>query len=117
MAGGRSTASDLDSSHLNGLSDPTDLPALRAALAAEDPEGRLVPLGLDRVAVGTEVVATVADAVAEQLARTGGPGAGPVVVLVDATPILRAGADLKALVESQLTARFSGERSVRRVVL
>ena len=81
MAGSRSTMSGLDSSHLNGLSDPTDLPALRAALAAEDPEGRLVPLGLDRVAVGPEVVGTVADAVVEQLARTGRPGTGPVVVL------------------------------------
>jgi glycerol-1-phosphate dehydrogenase [NAD(P)+] len=117
MAGGRSTASDLDSSHLNGLSDPTDLPALRAALAAEDPEGRLVPLGLDRVAVGAEVVGTVADAVVEQLTRAGRPGTGPVVVLVDATPIFRAGEDLKALVEAQLTSRFAGERTVRRVVL
>jgi len=109
--------SGLDSSHLNGLSDPTDLPALRAALAAEDPGGRLVPLGLDRVTVGADVVGTVADAVVEQLARTGRPGTGPIVVLVDATPILRAGADLKALVEAQLTARLAGERTVRRVVL
>jgi glycerol-1-phosphate dehydrogenase [NAD(P)+] len=109
--------SGLDSSHLNGLSDPTDLPALRSALAAEDPEGRLVPLGLDRVALGPEVVDTVGDAVAEQLARAGRTGDGDIVVLVDATPIQRAGADLKSLVEAQLVDRFTGEHAVRRVVL
>ena len=109
--------SGLDSSHLNGLSDPTDLPSLRSALAAEDPEGRLVPLGLDRVALGPEVVDTVADAVAGQLARAGRTGDGDIVVLVDATPIQRAGADLKSLVEAQLVDRFTGEHAVRRVVL
>ena len=33
---------------LTALSDPTDLPALRTALAAADPQGRLVPLDLHR---------------------------------------------------------------------
>src|SRR6185312_1028576 len=94
MSGGRSTVSGLDSSHLNGLSDPTDLPSLRSALAAE-------------------VVDTVADAVAEQLARAGRTGDGDIVVLVDATPIQRAGADLKSLVEAQLADRFGGGYAVR----
>src|SRR4029079_12862378 len=95
MSGGRSTVSGLDSSHLNGLSDPTDLPALRSALAAEDPEGRLVPLGLDRVALGPEVVDTVGDAVAEQLARAGRTGDGDLGVLLGGTPIPTAGAGLQ----------------------
>ena len=34
------------SSPLTALSDPTDLPALREALAAEDPDGRCVPICL-----------------------------------------------------------------------
>ena len=39
------------------------------------------------------------------------------MVLVDATPIERAGADLKALVADRLTARFGDEREVRTTVL
>jgi glycerol-1-phosphate dehydrogenase [NAD(P)+] len=38
-------------------------------------------------------------------------------VLVDATPIQRAGADVKALVVDRLTARFGGEHEVRTTVL
>ena len=106
-------------SPLAALPDPTDLPALRAALAAEDPQRRLVPLDLHRIALGPEVVGTVADAVTEQRVERAGQvdRARPIVLLVDATPIGRAGADLKALVEDQLVARFGTERPVRRVVL
>jgi glycerol-1-phosphate dehydrogenase [NAD(P)+] len=105
----------LISSSLAALSDPTDLPALRDALAAGDPEGRLVSLDLQRIVIGPDAVGAVADVVAERLA--GRHDAAPVVVLVDATTILRAGRDLKALVGEQLETRFAGERSVRRAVL
>ena len=104
-------------SPLAALPDPTDLAALREALSAEDPDHRLVPLDLDRVVIGPHAVDAVADVVAAQLARTERPDSGPVVVLVDTTPIQRTGTDLKALVEDQLRARFAGEREVRRVVL
>ena len=100
-------------SALSTLSDPTDLTALRTALDAEDPERRLVPLGLGQVVIGADAVDTVVDTVAAELRRAGRPTTGPVVMLVDATPIARAAADLKALVEDMLAARFE----VRRVVL
>ncbi len=56
---------------------------------------------LDAIVVGLDAVDAVPVAVAAQLARTAEAGrrtGGPVVVLVEATPIERAGADLKALV-------------------
>jgi glycerol-1-phosphate dehydrogenase [NAD(P)+] len=102
-------------SRFAAVSDPTDLPALRDALAVADPQQRLVPLDLHRVVLGPDAVDAVAGAVAEQIERR--PAAGPVVVLVDATPIERAGEDVKALVEGQLAERFAGERPVRRAVL
>jgi glycerol-1-phosphate dehydrogenase [NAD(P)+] len=105
----------LISSRLAALPDPTDLPALRDALAAEDPEGLLVPLDLQRIVIGPDAVGAVAGAVAERLA--GRPDAAAIVLLADATTILRAGRDLKALVGEQLADRFAGEREVRRVVL
>lgn len=101
------------SSALNELSDPTDLPALRKALAAEDPDHRLVPLDLHRIAVAADAVTSVADTVADEIVRADRPTDGPVAVLMDATPIGRAGDDLKVLVQAQLAARFA----VRPVVL
>jgi glycerol-1-phosphate dehydrogenase [NAD(P)+] len=95
------------------LPDPADLPALRAALAAEDPEGRLHPVGLHRVVVDADAVHELADVVADELERAGRPADGPVVVLGDATTIERDGDDLKALVGELLGTRFA----VRPVVL
>jgi glycerol-1-phosphate dehydrogenase [NAD(P)+] len=104
-------------SALTALPDPTVLPALREALATEDPDRRLVPLDLDRIVIGPDAVDSVADVVAEQLGRTGRSDPGPIVVLVDATRIERAGVDLKALVEELLAGRFGTERDVRQAVL
>ncbi len=95
------------------LPDPTDLPALRTALAAEDPEERLHPVGLHRVVVDANAVHELADVVADELGRAGRPADGPVVVLGDATTIERDGDDLKALVHELLGKRFA----VRPVVL
>jgi glycerol-1-phosphate dehydrogenase [NAD(P)+] len=100
--------------------DPTDIPTLRATLTATDPDARLLPVHLDAIVVGLDAVDAVPDAVAAQLDRAADAGRktdGPVVVLVDATPIERAGADLKALVADRLTARFGDEREVRTTVL
>ena len=83
-------------SALADMADSTDLPALRAALRADDPQGRLEPLELDRIVIDGDVIAGLADTVAREQARAGRKGG--VVVLVDATPIDRAGDDLKALV-------------------
>ena len=99
---------------------PTDVPTLRAVLTAADPQARLLPVHLDTIVVGPDAVDAVPDAVAAQLDRTAAAGRttdGPVVVLVDATPIERAGADVKALVADRLAARFEAEREVRTTVL
>ena len=91
---------------LAGLDD------VQAMVAAEDPDGRLVPCELAGLVIGPGVLARVVDEVAglvppdcKQPAR--------VVLLVDATPIHREGTDVKAVVEHDLAGRFD----VRRVVL
>lgn len=89
------------------LPDPSDLPALRAALDAEDPRRRLLPLGLHRMIIDADAVTTVADVVAGELERAGRGADGPVVVLTDTTPFTRDGEDLVAQVCDLLATRFA----------
>jgi glycerol-1-phosphate dehydrogenase [NAD(P)+] len=101
-------------------SDPTAIPALRSTFTAVDPEGRLLPVHLDTLVVGPDAVDAVPDAVVAQLARAAAAGRatdGPVVVLVDAVRIERAGSDLKTQVVDRLAARFGDERRVTTAVL
>jgi glycerol-1-phosphate dehydrogenase [NAD(P)+] len=93
--------------------DPTDLSALRTALAADDPDGRLGPVGLHRIVVARDALDALVDTVAEEQARAGG-GRDTVVVLVDATPITRDGDDLKTRVHDALATRFPVETVVLR---
>lgn len=104
---GRQTLDDL-----TALSDPTDLPALREALAVQDGDDRLLPLDLQRIVIAPDALGTLADTVAEQQTRAG--RTGTVVVLVDATPIARAGENLKTLVHDALAARFPTRTTVLR---
>src|SRR5919202_2105045 len=86
--------------------DPTDLEALREALAASDPDGRLAPIGMSRIEIGPEALNLLPEAVSE-LTR------GKRVVLVaDATPMFRNGEDLKELAAQLLGESFELERSV-----
>lgn len=101
-------------SALAALPDLTDLPALRVALGAADPDDRLVPLDLRRIVVADDAALGVADAVDAEIARTGAPAGGPVVVLVDATPVERAGTRLKELVTELLGTRFATRTAVVR---
>lgn len=84
------------------LPDPTDLDALRARLhdgdGIETPGRR--PIGLGRVRIGADAL----DHLAEDVAQVRRDGA--VVVVMDTTPMRRAGADLKARVVADLEARF-----------
>ncbi len=79
------------------LPDPTDLDGLRRRLAGGD---RRHPIGLGRVRIGSNALAALPDDVAA-VRR-----AGEVVVVVDETPMRRAGGDLKAAVVATLEARF-----------
>lgn len=90
------------------LTDPSNLEALRLALAARDPEGRLSPLGILRIEISETAHLHVADAVREALAKSGSAASpAKVVILTDTTPIQRNGEVLSALVERQLMQGFA----------
>ena len=81
------------------LPDPTDLDGLRRRLAEGD-TGRRRPIGMDRIRIGANALEALPDDVAA-VRRD-----GPVVIVVDETPMTRAGTDLKAAVMTALEARF-----------
>ncbi len=86
----------------------TGLDDVRAVLAAEDPHGRLMPCGLQRLIVGPGVLDELPAAVAACAS-----GAAVIALIVDETPIMRQGQDVKALAEDLLRR----DAVVRRVVL
>jgi glycerol-1-phosphate dehydrogenase [NAD(P)+] len=86
-----------------------DLAALRARLAGAPDADRLQPLGLGRIVAGPDALLSLRDAVGELL--DGDPG--PVALLVDATPMRREEADLKATVRGLLESGLE----VRQVVV
>jgi glycerol-1-phosphate dehydrogenase [NAD(P)+] len=90
--------------------DPTDLDGLAAMIRAADPEGRLHPIGMHAIRIGEDAL----DAVPGLVATLGRPG--PVVVLVDSTPMRRGPDDLKARVADNLAAAF-GTAEVRLAVI
>ena len=86
--------------------DPTDLDALREALAASDTEGRLNPIEMSRVEIGPEALDVLTKAVSE-LTR-----GHEVVLVADATPTFRNGEDLKERIACILGESFELERAV-----
>lgn len=91
------------------VADPTDLDTLRAVIAAAPEPERLVPLGIRALAIGPTATSEVVAQVAASLRPTAAEPAS-VLLLVDATPILRDGEDLKALVQRALAARYRVQR-------
>jgi glycerol-1-phosphate dehydrogenase [NAD(P)+] len=96
-----------------------DLTALRERLASAPDAARLQPLGLGRVIAGPDALGELALALVELRASASagtdspaGP-AGPIALLVDATPMLRGDVDLKPAVHELLAA----EAEVREVVV
>jgi glycerol-1-phosphate dehydrogenase [NAD(P)+] len=89
------------------LPDPTDLGDLRRRLA-DDPTGRRRPIGLGTIRIGPDALAHLADEVAA-VRRD-----GPVVLVVDETPMRRADRDLKADVAAILATRFPTRTAVMR---
>jgi glycerol-1-phosphate dehydrogenase [NAD(P)+] len=92
--------------------DPTDLAALREALARSDPEGKLAPIGMRRIEIGSDALAVLPEVVSE-LTREGRE-TPRVVLATDATPMRRKGGDPKAEAERLLAGR---RFEVRRAVL
>lgn len=81
------------------LPDPTDLDGLRRRLA-DDPTGRRHPIGLGAVRIALDALDHLVTDVAT-VRRD-----GPVVVVMDATPMRRAGRDLKIEVHARLSSTF-----------
>jgi len=92
--------------HDLAAADPTDLDAMREALAASDPEGKLRPIEMKRIEIGAHAVDLLPE-VASELARS-----ERVVLVADATPILRDGEDLKERIEHALSEGFEPVRAV-----
>jgi glycerol-1-phosphate dehydrogenase [NAD(P)+] len=90
--------------------DPTDLTGLREALGLADPEGKLAPIGMGRIEIGADALSLLPEVVSN-LAR-GGREAPRVVLAMDATPMRRAGGDLKAEAERLLAGRFEVRRAM-----
>lgn len=89
------------------LPDPTDLDGLRRRLA-DDPTGRRRSIGLGTVRIGPDALRHLVDDVAS-VRRD-----GPVVVVVDETPICRADRDVKADVVAMLGERFTTTTAILR---
>jgi glycerol-1-phosphate dehydrogenase [NAD(P)+] len=81
--------------------DPADVPALEAALADADPDGRLRPVRLRRIVIDDDALSLLVEEVA---AVAGGPS---LVLLGDTTPMRRGGENLKPLVADRLRSRFT----------
>ena len=92
------------------MPDPTDLDGLAAMIRAADPEGRLHPIGMRAIRIGADALDAIPGLVTT-LARP-----GPIVVLVDPTPMRRGADDLKPLVVERLAAALAG-REVRLAVI
>jgi glycerol-1-phosphate dehydrogenase [NAD(P)+] len=94
--------------------DPTDLDGLRGALSAADPEGRLAPIAMSRIEIGTEALYVLPEIVSElaREAHAGDLAAAHVALVVDATPMHRDGGDLKEEAERLLGGRFEVRRAV-----
>lgn len=88
------------------LADPTDLDTMREALATADPEGTLGTIEMRRIEIGPEAIDLLREVVSEITQ-------GRRVVLVgDATSILRDGENLKKRIARDLSEGFELRQSV-----
>ena len=87
------------------LPDPTDLDGLRRRLG-EDATGRRLPIGIGSVEIGPDALASLPEVVARVRAD------GPVVLVVDETPMRRGTDDLKARAAAMLQAAFPTRTAV-----
>jgi glycerol-1-phosphate dehydrogenase [NAD(P)+] len=85
--------------------DPTDLDALREALAASDPDGSLSPVGMSRIEIGPKALDSLIEVV------SGLTQGNRVVLVADTTPMFRNGKDLKERVARELGENLELKRS------
>lgn len=90
------------------LPDPTDLAGLRRLMVTGAAGPPRKPIGMGKVRIASNALVDLADEV-EAVRRP-----GPVVLIVDPTPMRRAGGDLKATVAAALSARFDMRLAVIR---
>ena len=92
------------------LTDPTDLDGLREKLSASDPGGRLAPLGMERIEIGSGVLDLLPEVVSGLLTDGGEADGRRGVLVTDGTPVPRRGEELKASSRgcSPRTSRSSG---------
>ena len=83
--------------------DPTDLDALRKALAASDSDGKLNPIGMSPIEVGPEALDVLIETVSE-ITRS-----ERVVLVANATPAYRYREDLKERIAHTLSESFDLE--------
>lgn len=81
------------------LSDPTDLDGLRRFLKAEDADGLLLPLEMQRIEISDRAHLNLGAAVSDAL---GSKSPASIVLLTDKTAIMRGDQKLSAVVQSQL---------------
>lgn len=81
--------------------DPTDLPAVRAAVGLDGPGSALHDVGLERIVIGPDALDALPDLVRAALASTGAAG-GSIALVTDGHPMRRAGDDLPTLVAARL---------------
>lgn len=106
-------AAERSAGRFAAVADPTDLDQVRAVIASAPDADRLVPLGLHRLVIAPDATSRTVEQVSEALSRAGNDGrSARVVLLVDGTPIRRAGRDLKGDVEADLGRRYRVERVV-----
>jgi glycerol-1-phosphate dehydrogenase [NAD(P)+] len=97
---------------MTSLAELRTIDDVRTLLESADPDQRLVPCEIADLRLGGDAISAVRSALHELVPPGTKTSELNVVLLVDATPILRAGADLKALVETQLQEDFRVRREV-----
>jgi glycerol-1-phosphate dehydrogenase [NAD(P)+] len=94
------------------VEDPTDLALLKSIIAQSERPEALVPLGIKHLVISPTASDQVVHYLFELLSSVDLPARPKVLLLVDATPIYRNGADLKSAVEQSLAEHFEVSKLV-----
>ncbi len=92
------------------VEDPTDLATLKSVIAASDRSHDLVALGIKHLVISADASLKVVEYLHDLLDADLSASRPRVVLLADATQILRNGQDLKSLIEVSLAEHFDVSR-------